>query len=223
MKSLCCRRYCNVMRHSLSPILAAAMLVAALGRGLARIGSSRAGRSANSRDQRFPRLPSTAAGRDQDRRPRRQDQENHRCRPAAPNTWRRWSSNCARAHKNTIFVAAGDLIGASPFLSAMFHDEPTIESLSMMGLGGCLGRQSRIRRGQGRTAADAERRLSSHRQMPGTAPVPRRQISLSCGQHDREEHRQDRVPALRDQGIRRHSRRLYRPDIEGHAEPRLAC
>ena len=37
-------------------------------------------------------------------------------------------------HKNTIFVAAGDLIGASPFLSAMFHDEPTIESLSMMDL-----------------------------------------------------------------------------------------
>lgn len=38
------------------------------------------------------------------------------------------------SHKNTIFVAAGDLIGASPFLSAMFHDEPTIESMSMMGL-----------------------------------------------------------------------------------------
>src|SRR5712671_1512968 len=37
-------------------------------------------------------------------------------------------------HKDTIFVAAGDLIGASPFLSAMFHDEPTIESLSMMRL-----------------------------------------------------------------------------------------
>lgn len=37
-------------------------------------------------------------------------------------------------HKNTAFVAAGDLIGASPFLSAMFHDEPTIEALSMMGL-----------------------------------------------------------------------------------------
>src|SRR6202162_4116968 len=35
---------------------------------------------------------------------------------------------------NTIFVAAGDLIGASPFLSAMFHDEPTIEALSLMGL-----------------------------------------------------------------------------------------
>src|SRR5215470_4755597 len=37
-------------------------------------------------------------------------------------------------HPNTVFVAAGDLIGASPLLSAMFHDEPTIESLSMMGL-----------------------------------------------------------------------------------------
>jgi 5'-nucleotidase len=36
--------------------------------------------------------------------------------------------------KNSIFVAAGDLIGASPLLSAMFHDEPSIESLSMMGL-----------------------------------------------------------------------------------------
>ncbi len=37
-------------------------------------------------------------------------------------------------HKNTIFVAAGDLIGASPLLSAMFHDEPTIELMSTMGL-----------------------------------------------------------------------------------------
>jgi 5'-nucleotidase len=37
-------------------------------------------------------------------------------------------------HRNNVFVAAGDLIGASPFLSAMFHDEPTIESLSLMGL-----------------------------------------------------------------------------------------
>ena len=36
--------------------------------------------------------------------------------------------------KNSVFVAAGDLIGASPLLSALFHDEPTIESLSQMGL-----------------------------------------------------------------------------------------
>jgi len=35
---------------------------------------------------------------------------------------------------NAIFVAAGDLIGASPLLSGILHDEPTIDSLSKMGL-----------------------------------------------------------------------------------------
>ena len=39
-----------------------------------------------------------------------------------------------RKNPNHIFVAAGDLIGASPLLSALFHDEPTIESLNLMGL-----------------------------------------------------------------------------------------
>lgn len=34
----------------------------------------------------------------------------------------------------TVFVGAGDLIGASPLLSALFNDEPTVESLSEMGL-----------------------------------------------------------------------------------------
>ncbi|HVK53442.1 MAG TPA: bifunctional metallophosphatase/5'-nucleotidase [Burkholderiales bacterium] len=35
---------------------------------------------------------------------------------------------------NNIFVAAGDLIGASPILSSLFHHEPTVESLSLMDL-----------------------------------------------------------------------------------------
>jgi len=35
---------------------------------------------------------------------------------------------------NTIFLSAGDNIGASPLLSALFHDEPTIEALNMMGM-----------------------------------------------------------------------------------------
>ncbi|QSQ17685.1 bifunctional metallophosphatase/5'-nucleotidase [Myxococcus landrumensis] len=35
---------------------------------------------------------------------------------------------------NTVVVAAGDLIGASPLLSALFHDEPTIEAMNMIGL-----------------------------------------------------------------------------------------
>jgi 5'-nucleotidase len=35
---------------------------------------------------------------------------------------------------NTLFVSAGDLIGATPLLSALFHDEPTIEAFNMMEL-----------------------------------------------------------------------------------------
>ncbi len=35
---------------------------------------------------------------------------------------------------HSITVAAGDLIGASPLLSAAFHDEPTIEAMNDMGL-----------------------------------------------------------------------------------------
>jgi 2',3'-cyclic-nucleotide 2'-phosphodiesterase (5'-nucleotidase family) len=37
-------------------------------------------------------------------------------------------------HANTVTVAAGDMVGASPLLSAAFHDEPTIESLNSLGL-----------------------------------------------------------------------------------------
>lgn len=35
---------------------------------------------------------------------------------------------------NSIMVSAGDLIGASPLISALFHDEPTIEAMNMIGL-----------------------------------------------------------------------------------------
>jgi 5'-nucleotidase len=37
-------------------------------------------------------------------------------------------------HPHHVFVAAGDLIGATPLLSALFRDEPTVEALSAMGL-----------------------------------------------------------------------------------------
>ncbi|RBY82518.1 bifunctional metallophosphatase/5'-nucleotidase [Geodermatophilus sp. TF02-6] len=40
----------------------------------------------------------------------------------------------AQREGNTVTVAAGDLIGASPLLSAAFHDEPTIEALGLAGL-----------------------------------------------------------------------------------------
>ncbi|BFV57860.1 bifunctional metallophosphatase/5'-nucleotidase [Kitasatospora sp. CMC57] len=37
-------------------------------------------------------------------------------------------------HRNTVTVAAGDLVGASPLVSALFHDEPTIEAMNKIGL-----------------------------------------------------------------------------------------
>ncbi|MEU5690936.1 bifunctional metallophosphatase/5'-nucleotidase [Actinosynnema sp. NPDC020468] len=36
--------------------------------------------------------------------------------------------------KNSVVVGQGDLIGASPIISALFHDEPTIEILNRVGL-----------------------------------------------------------------------------------------
>jgi 5'-nucleotidase len=40
----------------------------------------------------------------------------------------------AASNRNTLVVSAGDLIGASPLLSALFHDEPTIEAFNQIGL-----------------------------------------------------------------------------------------
>jgi 5'-nucleotidase len=42
--------------------------------------------------------------------------------------------NLRHRNKNTVFVAAGDLIGGSPLLSSLFHDEPTIELMNKLGL-----------------------------------------------------------------------------------------
>jgi 5'-nucleotidase len=39
-----------------------------------------------------------------------------------------------QGHRNSVTVAAGDLVGASPLLSAAFHDEPTIEAMNALGL-----------------------------------------------------------------------------------------
>jgi 5'-nucleotidase len=41
--------------------------------------------------------------------------------------------NLSSENPNTFVVSAGDNIGASPLISALFHDEPTIKALNMMG------------------------------------------------------------------------------------------
>lgn len=42
--------------------------------------------------------------------------------------------NLRRGHGKSLTVAAGDLVGGSPFLSGLFHDEPAVESLNAMRL-----------------------------------------------------------------------------------------
>ncbi|MCD0485599.1 bifunctional metallophosphatase/5'-nucleotidase [Streptacidiphilus sp. ASG 303] len=37
-------------------------------------------------------------------------------------------------HKHSLTVAAGDIVGASPLLSGLFHDEPTVEAMNKIGL-----------------------------------------------------------------------------------------
>jgi 5'-nucleotidase len=45
-----------------------------------------------------------------------------------------WMDRLRERNPNTITVGAGDLIGASPLISGLFHDEPTIESMNALGL-----------------------------------------------------------------------------------------
>ena len=53
---------------------------------------------------------------------------------AASSTSPPTSVPCGKRTDNTLFVSAGDLIGATPLLSALFHDEPTIEAFNLMEL-----------------------------------------------------------------------------------------
>ncbi|MDJ0384100.1 5'-nucleotidase C-terminal domain-containing protein [Streptomyces sp. G-G2] len=39
-----------------------------------------------------------------------------------------------KGHEYSVTAAAGDIIGASPLLSGLFHDEPTIEAMNKLGL-----------------------------------------------------------------------------------------
>ncbi|MFF9126853.1 bifunctional metallophosphatase/5'-nucleotidase [Streptomyces sp. NPDC014889] len=39
-----------------------------------------------------------------------------------------------KGHDRSLTVAAGDIVGASPLLSGLFHDEPTVEAMNKLGL-----------------------------------------------------------------------------------------
>ena len=45
-----------------------------------------------------------------------------------------WLKTLKAQNPRTVIVSAGDMIGATPLLSALFHDEPTIETFNEIGL-----------------------------------------------------------------------------------------
>ena len=131
-----------------------------------------------------------------------------------------------RATPDSLTVAAGDLIGASPLLSGAFHDEPTIEAMNALGLRRHERRQPRVRRGLApsccgcRTAAAAPirtARTAADSCPAGPARSPGR-TSRSCPPTScATDTGTDAVPAVRRQGSRRREDRLHRHDAQGHA------
>ena len=119
--------------------------------------------------------------------------------------------------KHSVFVAAGDLIGASPLLSALFHDEPTIEALSSMGLD--ITSVGNHEFDEGRDELLRMQNGGCHPTDGCRGPQPFAGAKfryLAASTIDRST-RQDAVPRLRDQGVRRRAGGLHRPDAEGHA------
>ena len=129
---------------------------------------------------------------------------------------------CARATSNTIFVAAGDLIGASPFLSAMFHDEPTIESLSMMGLEIASVGNHEFDEGKDELLRMQNGGCHPVDNCQGPHPFPGAKFRYLAASTIEKSTGKTVFPALRDPGVRWHPRRLHRADAEGHAQHRLA-
>ncbi len=104
-----------------------------------------------------------------------------------------------KGHRNSLTVAAGDLIGASPLLSAAFHDEPTVESMNKLGLDASAvgnhefdeGYKELQRMDEGRL--HRRRRRATTRTPPGPQ-VPRRGLRLPRRQREVRRHRPDDPP-----------------------------
>ena len=93
--------------------------------------------------------------------------------------------------RTPLVVSAGDNIGATPLISAAFHDEPTIEALNLTRPRRLGRRQPRVRRGGRRAAAHAERRLPSDRRLPDRPRLRRRRLPVPGRERRLQGHRQD--------------------------------
>ena len=116
-----------------------------------------------------------------------------------------------RAKKqNSVFVAAGDLIGASPLLSALFHDEPTIESLSQMGLEITAVGNHEFDEGKAELLRMQNGGCHPERRLPrAAAKFAGAKFRYLAASTIDESTGKTAVPALRGQGVRRASRSAF--------------
>ena len=123
---------------------------------------------------------------------------------------------------NTITVGAGDLIGASPLISALFHDEPTIESMNLLGLDVS---------GVGNHEFDEGVGELLRMQSGGCHPVDGCQdgdpfagcvLPVPRGERVLRPHEQDDPAGVRDQAGREHEGCLHRAHARGDAADRHA-
>ena len=130
---------------------------------------------------------------------------------------------------NSVVVSAGDLIGASPLNSALFHDEPAIETMNRLGLEfNAVGNHEFD---EGREELLRMKHGGCHPTDPNSCrgdsvghalPVRGRQIRLPRRQRGGYRLGQDAVPGVRREGLQRQPRRLHRHDAQGHSHHRHA-
>ena len=183
-----------------------------------------AGLGQDHRLQRFPRRSRAAAPGG--RRRRRRTAEAVRV-PAGGAAYLASAIAQLRAgNPNSVVVSAGDMISASPLVSAVFLDEPTILAMNLIGVDLQRGRQSRIRPRPRRAAAHAERRLRASTRCAspaGSSRLPGRQLHAILAANVVTENGDTLFPAYAirsfGSGAQRGEGRLHRPDPRRHADP----
>ena len=179
------------------------------------------------RDQRLPRQPRAELGRRASRCASRDTRRPSTVdagpvAPVAPSTSPPMSRRSSSATRTRSIVGAGDLIGASPLLSGLFHDEPTIEAMNAMGMDVTGRRQPRVRRGRRRAPAHAERRLPPDRRLPGRHAVLRLALPVPGRERALRGHAEHDPAGVRDQEVRQRQDRVHRADAQGDAADRDA-
>ncbi len=119
--------------------------------------------------------------------------------------------------EHSLTAAAGDLIGGSPFLSGLFHDEPSVETLEAMKLDVSSVGNHEFDEGLDRAVPDAVRRVPSRgRLLLPRRALRRRGVPVAGRQRDVRGDRRDGPAAHVDQSRGGREGRLHRHDAGGH-------